>query len=329
MSAEERTVSSNRLENASAFKRQAYYALENPRHGGVAARVFCVVLFVLIVLNAASVFVSGLGDLPSVALYGLAAFSVVSTLCFALEYAARLWVADIRYPHLSPGRARVRYAFSVMGIIDFLAFVPVVIAWLVPLTQAVINGIYIMRLVRLVKISRYMRGLRALSRVLEKRRSEIAAAFMMLALLTVTASVLMYEVENPVQPEIFDSVFTGMYWAMTTITSTGYGDLVPITPLGRFIGFCTMMLSIGVVAIPAGIFSAGFVEEFRTQDTERRRLRQNKPLDGDNACDGYGGGDAYDERDGQSERGVYDKRDERDEAGTFERDGDLNKDTRP
>ena len=93
---------------------------------------------------------------------------------------------------------------------------------------------------------------------------------MVLALLTVTASVLMYEIEHPVQPEKFDSVFTGMYWAMTTITTTGYGDLVPVTAAGRLVGFCTMLLSIGVVAIPAGIFSAGFVSEFRAQDTRDR-----------------------------------------------------------
>ncbi|MEG1516925.1 MAG: potassium channel family protein, partial [Raoultibacter sp.] len=83
------------------------------------------------------------------------------------------------------------------------------------------------------------------------------------AMLTVTSSVLMYTVENPVQPEAFDSVFTGLYWAMTTITSTGYGDLVPVTAPGRVIGFLTMTLSIAVVAIPAGIFSAGFVAEFQ------------------------------------------------------------------
>lgn len=80
----------------------------------------------------------------------------------------------------------------------------------------------------------------------------------------------MYEIEHPVQPEKFDSVFTGMYWAMTTITTTGYGDLVPVTAAGRLVGFCTMLLSIGVVAIPAGIFSAGFVSEFRAQDARDR-----------------------------------------------------------
>ena len=121
-----------------------------------------------------------------------------------------------------------------------------------------------------------------------KRRQEIVAAFTVLGLLTVTASVLMFEVEHPVQPDKFDSVLTGMYWAMTTITSTGYGDLVPLTAAGRLVGFLTMLLSIGVVAIPAGIFSAGFVAEFRAQDA-RARAR----------C----GADEGDARDGDGERG--------------------------
>ena len=133
-----------------------------------------------------------------------------------------------------------------------------------------------------------MRGLRSIARVFAKRRQEIVAAFTVLGLLTVTASVLMFEVEHPVQPDKFDSVLTGMYWAMTTITSTGYGDLVPLTAAGRLVGFLTMLLSIGVVAIPAGIFSAGFVAEFRAQDA-RARAR----------C----GADEGDVRDGDGERG--------------------------
>lgn len=79
----------------------------------------------------------------------------------------------------------------------------------------------------------------------------------------------MYEAEHTAQPEAFDSILTGIYWAMTTITTTGYGDLVPITALGRVIGFIVMVLSIAIVAIPAGIFSAGFVEEFRAQRNGR------------------------------------------------------------
>ena len=158
---------------------------------------------------------------------------------------------------------------SPMGIVDLLSFVPAWIMFFVPMSPAIRDAISIIRLIRLFKISRYMRGLRTIGAVIRNRRQEIIAAFMVLALLTIAASVLMYEAEHAVQPEAFDSILTGIYWAMTTITTTGYGDLVPITALGRVIGFVVMVLSIAIVAIPAGIFSAGFVEEFRAQRNGR------------------------------------------------------------
>lgn len=260
-----------RWEAASSFKRQTFYALEDVRLASPAARVAGVGLFALIVLNALLVFVETTPDLPSATAAAMLAFGLASSVCFAVEYAARLWIADLVHPQASPCRARVRYALSPMGLIDLLAFAPGLLVLVVPLSPSTLNAARIVRLVRLVKLSRYMRGLRSVSRVLRKRRSEIVAAFMVLALLTVTASVLMYEIEHPVQPEKFDSVFTGMYWAMTTITSTGYGDLVPVTAPGRLVGFLTMVLSIAVVAIPAGIFSAGFVSEFKAQDARERR----------------------------------------------------------
>lgn len=258
---------------ASRFKRQVYYAVEDLREGNAIAKFFGVLLFVLIVLNALSVFGETQPGLPQLAYRTFVIFGLVSTIIFGIEYLARLWVADLVYPKLTPTRARVKYALSVMGIIDLLAFVPAAFAWFLPISSQMFNGLRIIRLVRLIKLSRYMKGLQSIGRVFEKRKPEIVAAFMVLGLLTVTASVLMYTVENPVQPDQFDSVFTGMYWAMTTITSTGYGDLVPITGLGRFIGFCTMVLSIAVVAIPAGIFSAGFLSEFQADDRKKRAAK--------------------------------------------------------
>lgn len=255
----------------SPFKRQVYFALEDVRRGNAVARAVGIVLFALIVANAVLVFAETHPGIPAGFSAAFLAFGLASSVCFALEYAARLWTADLVHPDLSPARARVRYALSLMGIIDLLAFAPGLLVLLVPVSASMLNAARIIRLVRLIKLSRYMRGLHSIARVFHKRRQEIVAAFMVLALLTVTASVLMYEIEHPVQPDKFDSVFTGMYWAMTTITTTGYGDLVPLTAAGRFVGFCTMVLSIGVVAIPAGIFSAGFVSEFRAQDARDGR----------------------------------------------------------
>lgn len=255
--------------SASSRKRQTYLALEDPLAAGRVGRACGIALMALIVLNAflLNSYSASLGPVPRTA---LGVFGILSTVAFAIEYLCRIWTADLLYPELSASRARLRYALSLMGIIDLLAFLPSIIMWFFPASAALSDAVRIIRLVRLMKISRYMRGLRTIGLVFRKRRHEIVAAFMVLALLTIASSVLMYEAEHAAQPEAFDSVFTGIYWAMTTITTTGYGDLVPITPLGRFIGFVTMVLAIGAIAVPSGIFSAGFVEAFRAQRLDER-----------------------------------------------------------
>lgn len=250
------------------LKQWLFLALEYPTKASTGGKVACGVIYVCIVANAILVCIPN--DWLSSAFDGpILVLSIISSCVFACEYAARIWIADKARPRLSPPKARLRYMVSPMGIVDLLSFVPAWIMFFVPMSPAIRDAISIIRLIRLFKISRYMRGLRTIGAVIRNRRQEIIAAFMVLALLTIAASVLMYEAEHAVQPEAFDSILTGIYWAMTTITTTGYGDLVPITALGRVIGFVVMVLSIAIVAIPAGIFSAGFVEEFRAQRNGR------------------------------------------------------------
>lgn len=254
------------------MKWRVYKSLEDPLAASPLGKVLGIALIVLIVLNALLV------GLPDVELSEqseniLLCFSVLSAVVFGIEYVCRIWIADLVYPDRKPARARLRYVFSLMGIVDFLSFVPALIMFFFPASSAISDAIRIIRLVRLIKISRYMRGLRVIGQVFVKRRHEIIAAFMVLTLLAVASSVLMYQAEHAAQPEVFDSIFTGIYWAVTTMTTTGYGDIVPITDLGRLVGLATMVISIGVVAIPAGIFSAGFIEEFRQLDiTETRTV---------------------------------------------------------
>lgn len=248
-----------------SLKQRVYASLEEPLSASPVGKVMGIALIILIVLNALLVGVPD-QDPGSRIDIAILVFSAISTLAFALEYVCRIWIADLVYPYLAPARARMRYVCSIMGIIDFLSFFPTLFLFFLPASTAVNDAVRIIRLVRLIKISRYMRGLRSISQVFVKRRQEIVAAFMVLALLAIASSVLMYEAEHTAQPEVFDSVLTGLYWAITTMTTTGYGDIVPITPLGRFIGFVVMVISIGAVAIPAGIFSAGFIEEFHRED---------------------------------------------------------------
>ena len=233
------------------LKQRVYVALEDPAKASPLGKFLGIGLIVLIVLNALLV---GVPDNDAALDFNtlILGFSVLSVIAFAAEYACRIWIADLVYPALAPTRARVRYIFSLMGIIDFLAWFPALFVFFLPASNALNDAIRIIRLVRLIKISRYMRGLQTISRVFVKRRREIVAAFMVLTLLAVASSVL------------------------TTMTTTGYGDIVPITAFGRIIGFVVMVISIGVVAIPAGIFSAGFIEEFRAADKAEEEAGRDK-----------------------------------------------------
>jgi len=253
-----------------------------------------IALFALILLNAVVVFVSTQPGLDPVTADVVAGFYRFSTVCFCVEYFARIWIADLAFGNCTPSRARLRYICSPWGIIDLLSFAPNMVAWFVPVTAALGQIINVVRLVRLVKISRYMRGLRTIGRVIAKHYHEIVAAFLVIALLVVVSSVIMYEIEHPAQPDKFNNLLSGVYWAVTTITGTGYGDLVPITPAGRIVGSVIMFLSVALVAIPGGIFSAGFVAEFQNANLrkiERDVRREDARQDGRDEAERAGVGE--------------------------------------
>lgn len=272
------------LQSASELKRQTFYALENPKKAKLPGRIIGYSLFFLILVNAIVVFISAQPGLDDGISKAVNVFYTFSTACFLVEYIARIWIADLAFGNCTRLMARLKYVFSPLGIIDFLSFAPNVVAWFIPMTPFLRTLVNVVRLVRLVKISRYMRGLRAIGRVIQKRRHEIVASFLVLFMLIIVASIVMYEIEHPAQPEQFNNLLSGIYWAVTTITATGYGDLVPITPAGRIVGSIIMFLSVALVAIPGGIFSAGFVAEF--QNANYRKIERDiKDTDKDKDSD--------------------------------------------
>ena len=258
-----------RMLDSSEFKRQTFYALENIRRGNWVARICGVFLFMLILANAVLVFFSAQTGLDPISEDVVASIYVFSTICFFVEYGARIWIADLAFGNCTRFQARLKYIFSPMGIIDLLSFAPNILSWFLPVTQALINAIGVLRLIRLIKVTRYMRGFRTIGRVIRKHYREIVAAFLVIGLLIIVASVVMYEVEHEAQPDQFNSLFQGVWWAVETVTGTGYGDIVPVTTLGKAIGMVIMLLALALVAIPGGIFSAGFVAEYQNADLRK------------------------------------------------------------
>ena len=151
---------------------------------------------------------------------------------------------------------RLRYAVSGLALIDLFSILPFYFSFL-PIDLRFIRSIRIFRLFRLLKIARYLKAIGIIQAVLRERREQIFLSIMFIVFMLVITSTLMYYVENEEQPEKFSSIPATMWWGIETLTTVGYGDLIPQTPLGRFLGGIIAILGIGIFALPAGILSSG------------------------------------------------------------------------
>lgn len=187
-------------------------------------------------------------------------FESISVGVFTLEYLLRVWSITESSAYPKTWKGRLSYMTSPMAIIDLLAFLPAYLP-LFYKDLRIVRAFRLFRLFRLLKLWRYSSSLRMLIKVVVDKRSDLQViAFTILVLMVVSAS-LMYMIENDIQPKTFSSIPTSMWWAVVTLTTVGYGDMYPVTDLGRVLGAFTALLGVGLIALPSGIISAGFVQE--------------------------------------------------------------------
>ncbi len=187
-------------------------------------------------------------------------FERISVVVFTIEYILRVWciVESSAYP--KTWRGRLKYVKSPMALIDLFAFLP---AYLPLLYQdlRIIRAFRLFRLFRLLKLWRYSMSLRTLIKVVVEKRSDLQVILFTIIVLMIVSASLMYMVENETQPDTFSSIPRAMWWSVVTLTTVGYGDMYPQTDLGKLVGAFTALLGVGLIALPSGIISAGFVQE--------------------------------------------------------------------
>lgn len=240
--------------------------LEHTRRDDLAARALEVILVILILANGVAVVLESVPSIGESHATAFARFELVSIVVFTAEYAARLWSSveldDPRYKH--PLWGRLRYATTPLAIIDLLAILPFYLSFLVAVDLRVLR---VLRLLRMFKLTRYSAAMNLMLAALRQEMSAIAAALFVLMLLLIIASSLAYLAEHEAQPEAFGTIPHAMWWAIVTLTTVGYGDVVPITPWGKVVGGLIGIIGIGMVALPAGLLASGFSEQLH----ERRR----------------------------------------------------------
>ena len=189
---------------------------------------------------------------------------------FAVDYFLRLYTADFKYRGMSRGKAMARYAFSFGGIIDLISFLPVYLPFFFPSGAAAFRLVRVIRIFRLFRINAYYDSLSVVTSVLKSKKNQLVSSVVIILVLMLASSLCMYSLENEAQPEVFTNAFSGIWWAASTLLTIGYGDIYPVTTMGQILGIVISFLGVGMVAIPTGIISAGFVE----QDTRLKRLSE-------------------------------------------------------
>jgi voltage-gated potassium channel len=185
----------------------------------------------------------------------------VSVIIFTIEYVLRIWTSTLMFPSLKKSQARVKYATKFMAFVDLLAILPFYLPFIFPVDLRVLRMLRMLRLLRLFKVSRYTESIKTIANVFKSKAPQLVSSTLIVFLLMVIASVIMYNLEHEVQPDKFENAFSGMWWAVATFTTVGYGDIFPVTNGGRLVAGMISMLGIGLVAVPTGIISAGFIEQ--------------------------------------------------------------------
>ena len=202
------------------------------------------------------------------------AVEIITTLIFFIEYILRIYTADLLYPDKSKGKAIFRFVTSFDGIVDLFTIIPAFF----------LSGFVVFRILRVIRIFHLFRintqsdSFNIITKVLYNKKNQIIYSLIIIMILMLAGSLCMYSVEHEAQPDVFRNAFSGIWWTASAVLTIGYGDIAPITTLGRTLAIFISFLGVGVVAIPTGILSAGFVEEYSKESRENNRYVDMKSI---------------------------------------------------
>ena len=265
------------------LRRQAYNLLGRSRAGDDASWYIDAFLITLILGNVIAVIIESIDPVGQV--YGKAfqRFEMFSIVVFTIEYLCRLWVAveaPDADPTLSPLRIRFAYAITPMAIVDLLVVLPVLLISIGLMGGSDMRVFRLLRLLRLFKLTRYLDSVALLGGVLRENAANFATALGILLILMILTASGVYLIERDVQPEAFGNIPAAMWWAFATLTTVGYGDVTPITPLGKLFGAAITVVSIGIVALPAGLLASSFSARLRQNSEAYRGAADDALMDG-------------------------------------------------
>lgn len=248
--------------DSNTFRQRTYQVLEREQSGF--SRIINITLILLIILTLVVLFIETVPEIQQQYSNWFNVFEYISIALFSIEYMTRVW-SSAEINSATPWRSRWSYMLTVPALIDLLAIAPFYLGLFIQIDTRSLRAV---RLLRLLKLTRYSSSLRTLLQVIKNELSGIISALSMLLILIVIASTAMYIVEHKVQPDAFGSIPQAMWWASVTLTTVGYGDVIPVTFLGKTLGIVITILGVGIAALPTGILASGFTTEMQNRRDE-------------------------------------------------------------
>lgn len=186
----------------------------------------------------------------------------VTVAFFTIDYVLRVLTAGELYDELTEAHAIRKYVLSFTGLIDLLSFLPYYLPFFFPAGTVAFRMVRIVRIFRLFRINAYYDSLNVITEVISGKKQQLISSVFIIVVLMLASSLCMYSLEHEAQPGVFENAFSGIWWAASTLLTVGYGDIYPITTAGKVLGIAITFLGAGMVAIPTGIISAGFVDQY-------------------------------------------------------------------
>ena len=252
--------------------------IDKGKDGDLPSKIFDIASVILIFLSVVFILVETF-PLSQSAHHALYVFEIIIACLFAIEYVLRVWTAPIDYPDMRPDKARMKYIFSFMSLIDLLSIVPVFVTNL-PTAAGILKIFKLCKILRLLKASRYLTSIANFALAIQKKKKQIAMSIIAIAIIMTICSVLMFSFENKEQPEIFKNGFSGIWYSIRTMIDADT-DISPVTPIGQALSTAMLLLGGCMFGVPVAIIATGFedmIAEQAGEETENTEIYETLKL---------------------------------------------------
>ena len=263
------------------LKRRVHEIVEVARPGDRASRVFDIFILSLIALSVVSIILESIPEIFNRVPLWFKYFEYGTVFAFTIEYALRIWSCTASKVYRLPIRGRIRYALTPLVIIDLIAILPLYVSVGLPvalpfgmLDLRFVRAFRLLRIFRVAKIGRYSESVQVIKRVLIGCKSNLVVALFAMFVLFIVSSITMYYVEHAAQPRAFPNILVSMWWCIITMTTVGYGDIYPITIIGKIIGGIVSVLGIASFALPTAILGSAFIQELSSKEDRKMKCPQ-------------------------------------------------------